>query len=188
MKRRYGTARAGFLLPIAACVLVLIMMSVLLVSRFGSDTRLAFIRQEAAIHCNNAALSAIAEARERVRRELEEPVNSWKPWWQSLRPQSALGAENPLKLEPTMARKTYLTRKIDVKDVSIVCLHKSVSRGRAQGLLSFSVEVFWKSKDEKTLQLRYEERVRFMVWRRPGRGERLVLFPGRECSRVERQI
>lgn len=182
-----GSLNSGFFLPIAACFIALILLSVLILSAFGSGTRNIMKHADVSMKCRLAASSAILEARRKLEAETQRPVEGWEPWLRELLPPLALSKEMDSQYELEISATPDLMNKYNIdcaNEVIVTCLDKGAYNGRFQGLLSFRVVVSANSSRRNRVEVMREERVRFIIQRSLNGQLRVKLLPGYEALTV----
>ena len=182
MMRKHN--REGVFLPMILIILLLIAISVIILTKFGSDNRNFIYRFQEKSKCEAAAISAICEAREAIDSQLRQPASEWEEFFSS-----QLSAMAPLNTGEHLIASQATTRAfmtdVDVSLVAVTCLHRSMENGRAQGLFSLSVTAKSNNKKFSSLRIRREERIRFVSFQHPKWGLTLFLLPFHESVEMK---
>ncbi len=175
--------RKAFFLPVVLVLIAIAAASIYIIWRFGFGTRSAVRKAEDAIHCQQAAASAITEIRRKVEASFGTPVGDWDPFWQQLLPAMGSSLPDPIPMDAVATVAAY-DKIANIDSVLIECLDKRVQGGTAQGLLSFWVRTTPAGPDASRTEYFRVDRIRYVVIRHPQFGLQLLFLPGVECSKA----
>ena len=175
--------KRAFFLPVVLILIAIAAVSIYIIWRFGWSTRSAVRKAEEAIHCQQAAASAITEVRRKIEASFGAPSADWEPFFQELLPAMSdkLPEAIPMDAHATIAA---FDKVANIDTVLVECLDKRVQGGMAQGLLSFWVRTTPAGDDASQTEFYRVDRVRYVVVRHPQFGLQLVLLPGVESSKA----
>jgi len=159
------TKRRGMFLPVVAVILMLVMLSVLMLSRFGTDTRSMLRRAEAAELCRQAAESALCEMRTAVDDELQGAADGWPDWWRKLLPpyDTTLDDPAPAVAVPVTAA-AFAPCFVTLDGLTIRCLDRRPGHQvKAQGLVEFAATATCTRPGDAPVALTRTERCRYYV-------------------------
>ena len=152
--------KRGIVLPVVLGLVMLVVLSALMISSFGSNTRKLLLGAQGANLCRHAAEGAIIEARAFCQSQVNMAPDDWEPFFKGLVPGNQM---EPAQLEffPSVAAKSAKRLGVTLTKVTIKRLHVTTTFSRAQGLLSFSVEASWKGVGGLTRKVKRDSLHRF---------------------------
>jgi hypothetical protein len=161
MKRK----QRGIFLPIVAVMMLLVMLSVLMVASFGSESRKLLRRAEMAEVCRGAATSALRELRSAIEKDIEGTSDTWPEWWKGmLPPYDGLPADELPDVITPATTAAYAPLGVTIDSISVKCLDRRTGHQvKAQGLLEFLVTASWQGKGYDDVSVTRAERLRFYV-------------------------
>ncbi len=156
--------RRGIFLPVVAVMMLLVMMSVLMVSRYGSDTRYLLRRAEAAELCREAALSAATEVRNAIASELNLPPEDWPQWIKDLLPPFSDEVTPVDGLSAIITSDSFKSKDVVISGITLRCIDRRTGhRVKAQGLLEIKVRAECKLATMAPVSMLRTECIRYYV-------------------------
>ena len=153
--------KRGMVLPIVLGLVMLVVLSALMISSFGSNTRRLLLGAQGANLCRHAASGAISEARAFCQSQVNMAPDDWEPFFKGLIPGNGMEPKE-FTFIPSIAQLSAKRLGVTVGKVTIKRLHVTTSFSRAQGLLSFSVEASWKGPSGLKRKVKRESLHRFV--------------------------
>ncbi len=137
--------KRGIILPIVLGLIMLVVLSAMLISGFGTNTRRLLIGAQGANLARLAADSAINEAKAFCLSQTALSPTDWEPFFQGLLPNPKNKPEE-FEFIPSVTTKSFSALGVTLSKVKVKKLHLTTIHSRAQGLVSLVVEAKWQDK------------------------------------------